>query len=61
MEIFHAIDDKKEESYMSRTEKYEIAWERYLTSCHRHGVEAALDFIEFVKRLSPEQIDLMLQ
>ncbi|GEN35715.1 MULTISPECIES: hypothetical protein [Aneurinibacillus] len=46
---------------MSRTEKYEIAWERYLTTCRRYEIEVTLDFIEFVKRLSPEQVDMMLQ
>ncbi|MBN6189365.1 hypothetical protein JQN58_21155 [Aneurinibacillus sp. BA2021] len=46
---------------MSRTEKYKIAWERYLSSCQRHGIETTIDFIEFVKRLSPEQVDMMVQ
>lgn len=46
---------------MSRTEKYNMAWERYLTSCQRYGIETTIDFIEFVKRLSPEQVDMMVQ
>jgi hypothetical protein len=53
--------DKKGACTMSRTEKYQMAWERYLLTCRRYDIETTIDFVEFVKRLLPEQVEMMLQ
>ncbi|WLR50325.1 hypothetical protein LC040_13735 [Bacillus tianshenii] len=42
-------------------EKYRPAWKFYLESCRKHGLEAAYDFSQFMKSLTVDQLEKMLE
>lgn len=45
---------------MSQIEKYQKAWNSYMTSCKKHGIEARITFIDFIKSITDEQVEQMI-
>lgn len=45
---------------MTKMEKYEIAWERYLYSCEKYNFKTSIDFIDFIQTLTTEQLDVLV-
>lgn len=45
---------------MSQIEKYQAAWNSYMNSCQKHGIEARINFIEFIRSITEEQAERMI-
>lgn len=45
---------------MSQIEKYQQAWNSYITGCKKHGIEAKITFIDFIRSITEEQAELMI-
>lgn len=45
---------------MSSTEKYQLAWDSYINSCRKYGIEAQISFIDFVRSITEEQAEQMI-
>lgn len=39
---------------------YEMAYNRYVESSKKHGMEPTIDFFDFLNRITKEQIELLL-
>ncbi|MGO4887529.1 hypothetical protein ACJ2A9_07225 [Anaerobacillus sp. MEB173] len=46
---------------MSLMDKYKTAWKYYLNGCEKHGIDCKIDFLQFIKSMTDEQVDMMLQ
>lgn len=45
---------------MSQIEKYQAAWNSYMNSCEKHGIETKINFIEFIRSITEEQAERMI-
>ena len=46
---------------MSRTEKYQEAWNSYLQSCRELGIEVKIHFVDFITSITEEQAEQMIK
>lgn len=45
---------------MSQIEKYQQAWNSYMSGCKKHGIEAQISFIDFIRSITEEQVERMI-
>lgn len=50
----------EEVDIMTKMEKYEMAWQKYLHSCEKYGFQTPIDFIDFIQTLTNDQLEVLV-